>query len=234
MYNGKRIIAIIPARSGSKGLRDKNIRNLNGKPMLAYTVEAALKTGFFDRVFVSTDSPEYANIAKNFGAYVPFLRSAENSSDTAGSIGVVREVLCRLEEKFDIFVLLQPTSPMRTAEDIKGAMSLFFEKKADTVVSVCETAHPMFWCNVIGSDLSARDFIKSEYCVPRQNLPKSYMVNGAIYIAKTDLPESFGFYGEKGFLYIMKRNHSLDVDGESDFVLAEYFMNNNMLDSPHS
>ena len=129
MYNGKRIIAIIPARSGSKGLRDKNIRNLNGKPMLAYTVEAALKTGFFDRVFVSTDSPEYANIAKNFGAYVPFLRSAENSSDTAGSIGVVREVLCRLEEKFDIFVLLQPTSPMRTAEDIKGAMSLFFEKK---------------------------------------------------------------------------------------------------------
>lgn len=120
-----RSIAIIPARSGSKGLPDKNIRPLNGKPLLAYSIEAALASGLFDTVHVSTDSERYADIARQYGADEPFLRSAETSSDTASSEDAIREVLRRYEEmgqRFDAFMLLQPTSPLRTADDIRAAL----------------------------------------------------------------------------------------------------------------
>lgn len=101
MFKGKKIIAIIPARSGSKGLKDKNIKNLCGKPLISYTIDAALKAKIFDKVLVSTDSKRYAEISANFGAEVPFLRSSENSSDKAGSWDVVKEVLSKLDEKSD-------------------------------------------------------------------------------------------------------------------------------------
>ena len=120
-------IAIIPARSGSKGLPGKNIKPLNGKPLLAYSIEAALASGRFDTVHVSTDSERYADIARQYGADEPFLRSAEASSDTASSEDAIREVLRRYEEmgqRFDAFMLLQPTSPLRTADDIRAALSL--------------------------------------------------------------------------------------------------------------
>ena len=125
-------IAIIPARSGSKGLKDKNIRLLNGKPLLAYSVEAALESEQFDEVMVSTDSEKYAEIAKEWGANVPFLRSAELSSDTATSKDVILDVLKRYAESgqvFDTFSLLQPTSPLRTAENICRV----FQRHAKTI-----------------------------------------------------------------------------------------------------
>jgi len=220
MYNNKKIIAIIPARSGSKGLKDKNIKDLNGKPLIAYTIEAAKNSEVFDTVFVSTDSEKYAEISKLYGAEVPFLRSSENSNDKAGSWDVVKEVLSKLEAKYDIVVLLQPTSPLRTAKNIKEAVELFFEKDAYTLVSVCETDHSIFWCNTLDETLSAKDFIKPEYRVPRQQLPKSYTLNGAIYITKTDLLDNLDMYGDKSFVYIMEKENSIDIDCEIDFKLA--------------
>lgn len=224
MYNNHKIIAIIPARSGSKGLKDKNIKELNGKPLIAYTIEAAEQSGIFDTILVSTDSEKYAQISKEYGAEVPFLRSNENSGDVAGSWDVVREVLSKLDEKYDIVVLLQPTSPLRTADDIVNAINLFFEKEADTLFSVCETSHPAFWCNTLGEDLSAKDFIKKEYQKPRQQLPKTYTLNGAMYILKINKIDSIDFYSDKSFAYIMKKENSVDIDDELDFVLAQNYL----------
>ena len=150
-----RSIAIIPARSGSKGLPDKNIKPLNGKPLLAYSIEAALASGMFDAVHVSTDSERYADIARQYGADEPFLRSAETSSDTASSEDAIREVLRRYEEmgqRFDAFMLLQPTSPLRTAGDIRAAFGVMEEKQAESVVSVCEMEHSPLWSNTLPPD----------------------------------------------------------------------------------
>lgn len=226
MYNDKKIIGIIPARSGSKGLKDKNIKELCGKPLIAYTIEAAKQSGVFDCIMVSTDSEKYARIAREHGASVPFLRSSENSSDKSGSWDVVREVLANLNEKFDIVVLLQPTSPLRTFQHIKEAVDLFFEKDADTVCSVCETPHPMFWCNTLNEDLSMMDFIKKEYQKRRQELPKSYTLNGAIYICKTKYIDNLDFYSNKSFAYVMNKNSSIDIDENLDFQLCELIIKN--------
>lgn len=225
MYQDKKIIAIIPARSGSKGLKDKNIKELNGKHLIGYTIDAAQNSGVFDNIFVSTDSEKYAEIAKKYGANVPFLRSSENSSDKAGSWDVVREVLTKLDEKYDIVVLLQPTSPLRTSNHIKEALELFFAKKADTVCSVCETDHPMFWCNVLPENMSMKDFVNPEFDLPRQLLPKSYVLNGAIYICKTEKLGDLNFYSDKSFAYIMDKNSSIDIDNKIDFILAECIIN---------
>ena len=229
MYKNKKIIAIIPARSGSKGLKDKNIKELNGKPLIAYTIEAALESKVFDKVFVSTDSEKYAEISRKYGADVPFLRSAENSTDRAGTWEVVKEVLAKLEEKYDIVILLQPTSPLRTAQNIKEATDLFFEKNADSIVSVTETDHPIFWCNTLDENLSLKDFVKKEFNKNRQDLPKSYTLNGAIYIIKENLFEDLSklnLYGDNSYAYIMERENSVDVDGELDFLYIKTIIEN--------
>ena len=142
-------LAIIPARSGSKGLPDKNIKPLLGKPLMAYSIEAAIASGVFDEVMVSTDSEKYAEIAKSWGANVPFLRSKVTASDTASSWDMADEVLNNYRDKFgltfDTFCLLQPTSPLRTAENIRAAYYLYSQKAKFAVVSVCETEHFPLW-----------------------------------------------------------------------------------------
>ena len=228
MYKNKKIIAIIPARSGSKGLKDKNIKDLNGKPLIAYTIDAAKSSGVFDEIMVSTDSEKYAQISKEYGASVPFLRSEENANDKADSWNVVKEVLNNYEQKldktFDVIVLLQPTSPLRTSTHITEAMELFFNKNADTLFSVCETPHPIFWCNTIDETMSAKDFIKPEYNVQRQKLPKSYTLNGAIYIIKTNCLDNLDLYGDNSYLYVMPKENSVDIDSELDFKYVETIM----------
>lgn len=225
MYNEKKIIAIIPARSGSKGLKDKNIRLLNNKPLISYTIEAARECGFFDCIFVSTDSLKYAKIVENYGVDVPFLRSSENANDCSSSWDVVREVISKLDKEFDIVVLLQPTSPLRTSKNIKEAVDLFFQKNADSLFSICETSHSMFWCNTIDeTTFSAKDFIKKEYQIPRQNLPKSYTINGAVYIVKTENLNNLDLYSSKSFVYIMNKKQSIDIDDELDFQYADLLL----------
>lgn len=217
-------IAIIPARSGSKGLKDKNIRILNGKPLIAYSIEAAIQSCQFDEVMVSTDSVRYAEIAKEYGAAVPFIRSAETASDTASSWDMVDEVLDGYRKNgiiFKTFCLLQPTSPLRTAEDIKAAYKLYEEKASFAVVSVCEAEHSPLWCGHLPENNEFVGFIAEENQRQRQAGVKFYRLNGAIYIVNTDrFATDRNLYVEGSYAYIMSQERSVDIDTELDFKLA--------------
>ena len=219
-------IAIIPARSGSKGLKDKNIKLLDGKPLLVYSVEAALRSEKFDVVHVSTDSEKYADIARRFGADVQFLRSAETSSDTSSSWDAVREVIENysiLGKTFDTFMLLQPTSPLRTEKDIAEAYECLIKKQANSIVSVCETEHSPLNCNILPTDASLVGFIDNKHLnTPRQMLDTYYRLNGAIYLSKTDyFLTTNDIYSEKCYAYIMDKKRSIDIDDQLDFDIAE-------------
>lgn len=221
-------IAIIPARSGSKGLKDKNIRNLAGKPLLAYSIEAAKESEIFDEIMVSTDSKKYADIAIQYGASVPFLRNESTSSDVASSWDVVKEVLENYKKdgkEFDSFCLLQPTSPLRTSDDIKAAYNMFQNAKT-AVISVCEVDHSPLWCNKLPEDLSLDGFIKKDNNKQRQAIEKYYRVNGAIYFVRTkELYRDTYLYRNGSYAYVMDKKRSIDIDDELDFDIAELIIN---------
>lgn len=226
----KKKLAIIPARSGSKGLKDKNIKLLNGKPLLAYTIEAAVNSNLFDEIYVSTDSKVYADIAINFGANVPFLRSLELATDNASSWDVVREAIhCyKLNGKtYDMVTLLQPTTPLRSGQDIIQAYNIFKSNEANAVVGVCEVEHSPLWCNTLPEDKSMTNFIdKNISKLPRQQLDVYYRINGSIYMLNTEYFDSCeSIYDSKCFAYIMKKENSIDIDDEFDFKLANAIMN---------
>ena len=224
-------IAIIPARSGSKGLVDKNIIELNGKPLIYYTIKAAMKSKCFDEVMVSTDSEKYAAIAKECGAKVPFLRSTVNSGDGAGSWDTVREVLAQYDDMgygFNYVTLLQPTSPLRTSEDIKGAFDVLKKEYVNNVVSVSEVSHPVQWCFRLGEGNSMEEMASSPYSyMRRQDLDKHYLENGAIYIidAKKILSIDYNFYEDNCYAYIMDKEKSVDIDDYTDLLIASAIMN---------
>lgn len=223
-------IAIITARSGSKGLKDKNIKELNGIPLLVYSINAAKKSEIFDEIMVSTDSKEYADIARKYGASVPFLRSIQNSSDSSSSWDTVLEVLEKyktIDREFDEIVLLQPTSPLRTSEDIIKADKLFMDKKADAITSVCELDHSPLWCTKLDESLSLEDFrTQIKNMGNRQTLERYYRINGAIYIRRIlNENDSIRILNKKDFAYIMERKKSIDIDTIEDFELAEFYLN---------
>ena len=182
MYNNKRFLAIIPARSGSKGLTDKNIKSLNGKPVLSYTIEVAKKSGIFDNIVVSTDSEEYADIAKKYGANIPFMRPPFLATDTSTTNEVLEYTITKLkeiEQEYDYFMLLQPTSPLRTVEDILESTKLLFTKNANTIVSVCEVDHSPLYTNVLNESLSLENFLSKDVITRRQEifLSQLFMIN---------------------------------------------------------
>ena len=221
-------IAIIPARSGSKGLKDKNITDLNGKPLMAYTIEAAMESEEFDEIMVSTDAERYAKIAKKYGASVPFLRSQATATDTASSWDMVEEVLGGYRDmgkQFDTFCLLQPTSPLRTTDDIKRAYDLYREKADFAVVSVCEAEHSPLWCGHLPENQEFIEFVEESSMRQRQSGKKFYRINGAIYIVDVNQFASDKFLYHKGsFAYVMSQARSVDIDTEVDFKLAEILM----------
>ena len=223
-------IAIIPARSGSKGLKDKNTKELSGKPLLAYSIDAAKKSNLFDEIMVSTDSEKYAEIARQFGANAPFLRSEELSSDKACSWDVVIEVLNKYKEigkTFDTVCLLQPTSPLRTAEDIVNAYRLLDSKHADAITSVCEVDHSPLWTMTLDESQSLANFRKNASDRPRQQLATYYRLNCAIYIRRIAYSnEQPTILTDKEFASIMPREHSVDIDTQLDFTIADSIMSN--------
>ena len=219
-------LAVIPARSGSKGFRHKNIRKLNGKPLLAYAIEAAQEARLFDEIMVSTDSEIYAAIAADYGASVPFLRSAELAADDASTWDVARDVIIRYGElgrEFDTLALLQPTSPLRRPIDIIEGYKRLFELDANCVVSVCEVDHSPLWSNTLPEDLSMASFLDPTLVnTPRQALGKYYRINGALYIVKIPhLMSSDNIYDQKSYAIVMPREYSVDIDDELDFFVAE-------------
>lgn len=220
-------IAIIPARSGSKGVRDKNIRKLDGKPLMNYSIEAAQKSGIFDVIHVSTDSEIYAHIARDCGADVPFLRAESVALDNSSTWDAVRYVLDKYREigkAFDIVVVLQPTSPLRDENDIVNAWGYFQSKKANMVSSVCLAGHSPLLYNILPEDMSMENFEDEKLAyLPRQSLPIYYRENGAIYIVRTEcLFKKDNLYKNKCYAYVMERSHSIDIDDEMDFAIAEF------------
>jgi len=229
MYKGKSILGLIPARGGSKRLPGKNIRPLLGKPLIAWTIEQALESKYLDRVIVSTDSKEIAEISKKYGADVPFIRPYELATDESKSIDVSLHVIKWMEENhksYDLLMLLQPTSPLRNSSDIDKAIELFFEKDASAIISVCETENHPYWSNILPPDHCMKNFLKKHLSNKnKQDLPVFYRLNGAIYLAYWNyLKQNKTFFGSNTFAYVMPKERSLDIDEELDFIQAEILM----------
>jgi len=228
MHQGKIFLTIIPARGGSKRLPRKNVLDLGGKPLIAWTIEAARDCPFLDEVMVTTDDVEIADVAERHGANVPFLRPTFLASDTATSFDAIKHAIDfykhELGKEFDFVVLLQPTSPLRGARNISGAIELLAQKDADAIISVCEVDHSPLWMNTLPNDLSMDKFIRDEVKnVRSQDLPKNYRLNGAIYICRTTklLAEGSFFISKNIFAHIMSRDASVDIDDISDFKMAQ-------------
>ncbi|MDI6688643.1 MAG: acylneuraminate cytidylyltransferase family protein, partial [Desulfobacterales bacterium] len=185
----------------------KNIKELCGKPLIAWSIEQAKACSNIDRVIVSTDDENIAKVAKQYGAEVPFIRPSELSSDTASTIDVIFHAIDWFKKHQDFrpeyTLLLQPTSPLRTAEDIERTIQTLKGKNARAVVSVCKTDHPPWWSNILPEDSNMKDFLRPDILNKRrQNLPIFYRLNGAIYLAETDyLLEHSGFFGSDTFAY---------------------------------
>ena len=215
-------IAIIPARSGSKGLIDKNIKCISDMPLLAHAIKCAEHSSIFDEIFVSTDSSHYADIAVQYGGYVPFLRTPALANDTASIWDTVKMIIDYYEKDgkhFDMITVLQPTSPLRTSTDIINAYELFQENKADSVISVCSADHAPYLYNILPKNHSLDGFINKDMInMQRQQLSEYYRINGAIYMLKD---KNANLYGKNSFAYIMPKERSVDIDDEWDFLIAQ-------------
>lgn len=221
------MIAIIPARGGSKGLPGKNIRLLNGKPLIAYTIEAALQAKHIDRVLISTDDEEIARVAVKYGAELPFMRPTELASDTAMAIDNYIYTINRLEREWskaiDAFAVLQPTSPLRIADDIDGAIELFNAHNADSVISYTQESHPVTWHKYIDADGHFID-IFDDNIKNRQDNRVSYYPNGAVYVFRTAIIRERKYYTKNSYAFIMPRSRSIDIDFLEDFEYAEFLL----------
>lgn len=221
------MIAIIPARGGSKGLPGKNILPLCGKPMIAYTIEVAKQSKYIDHIIVSTDDQAIADVALVYGAEVPFLRPAYLASDTAQAVDNYIYTIERLSKEWktpiEEFVVLQPTSPLRIVEDIDGAIEEFVNKKADSVISYTPEAHPVSWHKYLNEDNSFVDIFDSSIA-NRQDHRVSYYPNGAVYVFRFSIIKERKYFTDKSYAYIMPRSRSVDIDYKDDFEYVKFLM----------
>lgn len=224
MIGGCSVLGLIAARGGSKGVPRKNLKFVGGKPLIAWTVEAARRAETVDRVILSSDDAEIAQVARAHGCEVPFVRPAELATDEAMMLDVVRHAIRILEKSYDYVVLLQPTSPLRAAGDIDAAVGLCHENKAVACVSVCEPEKSPFW-NFFRDDRAVLSPVLAEpkmNAARRQELPPTFVLNGAVYVARSEwILQAPGFVGEETLGYVMPRERSIDIDREMDFAIVE-------------
>lgn len=231
------VVGLITARGGSKGIPRKNIKLLAGKPLLAWTIEAARQSRLLSRLILSTDDDEIAQTAREWGADVPFIRPEELARDDSSHISVVRHAADWLEQHEgrcpEFLMILQPPTPLRTAADIDGAIELANEKGADAVVSVVEARHHPYLTRRMTETGSLVEFVPCDIEYPRrQDLPPAYAINGAVYLIRCSrLPqlETLVPHGSLGF--VMPPERSLDIDTLWDFHLAELILEH---DFPHT
>lgn len=225
MIDGRIVLALIPARGGSKRLPRKNILPLQGKPLIAWTIEAAIQSQYVDQVIVSTECSEIASVCRKYGAETPFLRPPHLATDTASSNETILHALEAMsEKKNDIVAILQPTSPLRTVDHIDESLELLVKKKAQGIVSVSECEHSPLWSNTLPINDQMGEFIGSLPTGKRsQDLPTYYRLNGAIYIYTTaSLLANHGiFYSNDVYAFKMDRVCSVDIDEALDFHVAE-------------
>lgn len=235
MYNNKTFLAIIPARGDSKRLPNKNILVMSGKPLVVWTIESTLKSKYIDETIVSTDSEKIAHIAKNSGASVPGLRPrylAQSNSKVFDTIKYTLETYGKKYRKqFDYILLLQPTSPLRSEDDIDKAIELCVKRKADSILSVCECEHNPIRSNTLTASLSMNKFIAKKYIgVHSQDLPTYYRLNGSIYIFETKVllrSKKIPIMTKNTYAYIMPQEKSIDIDTQIDFDITQLLMDKN-------
>lgn len=224
MYKGKKIIAIIPARGGSKGIKNKNIIDVNGKPLIYYSINAGLKSQYIDYVYVSTDSEQISQIALNYGAKVPFLRDESLATDTSKTIDAMIYSIQKLKQLgliFDYLVILQPTSPLRTEKEIDDAIEKLLESPYDSLVSVCHTKENPVLIRSIDNNGCLVPILNQSSTVRRQDFKEYYKVNGAIYINKISTIDNDTSLNDNKYAYIMDDNKSLDIDSLEDLELLK-------------
>jgi CMP-N,N'-diacetyllegionaminic acid synthase len=223
----KSVLAIIPARAGSKRLPKKNLLPLSGKSLILWTIEAALASKYIDDCIISTDCYDIANIAKENGAIVPFMRPAELATDKSLSASVYIHAIESVEKDYDIVVFLQPTSPLRLTSDIDKSLELMQKAKAPSLVSVVMGDHPANWYLAVEEVSGAFETFdkilsnKDGYCSN-----SIYKFNGAIkaiYVKK--FLKNKSFFSDKTITYVMPKSRSIDIDTNLDFVIAEYLIN---------
>ncbi len=221
------ILAIIPARGGSKRIPRKNVADLCGKPLIQWTIEAALQSKMITKILVSSDDYDILSIAKKQGIAV-VKRPLNLSDDKATSYDVIEHGMASMRKHYDYVMMLQPTSPLRSAFDIDASVELLKRKNADAVISVTKVEHSPLWMNTLPDDLDMSQFLDSKHeKVRSQNLPSYYRLNGAIYICQTKrlLEEKTFFFKTDLYAYIMEPKHSVDIDTVDDLRYAEYLLN---------
>ncbi len=227
MIDNKKVLAFIPARAGSKGIKNKNIIDLAGKPLISYTIEAAKKSKYIDRVIVSTDGEKIANIAKEYGAEVPFFRPkelAEDNSNVITSIIYTIDELKNINQNYDIIILLQPTSPFRNEHHIDEALEMLINNNLSSVLSVCETDKNPTLIRKIDKDNNITPLIQTNISL-RQEMDKYYILNGAIYINYIKDISTDRYLKDNEYGYIMDKYNSLDIDDAIDLEIANIYIN---------
>lgn len=227
----KRIIAIIPARGGSKGIKKKNIISLRGRPLIFYTIKEAKKSKLISDLIVSTDSNEIVKVTKKYGAIAPFIRPKKISGDLASSFSVVKHALSFMEKlkkfKYDYVIMLQPTCPLRLAGDIDRSLTMLINSNSDSITSIkdVEANHPNRM-KIIKNKKLINFFEQGfEDMRPRQNLKKVFIRNGAIYAFKRKVIMKQGsLVGKKNLPYIMPKERSVNIDSYEDLELAKYYL----------
>lgn len=227
-----KFFSIIPARGGSKGVPGKNIKMLNGKPLICHTIEAALKSKYLYDVYVSTEDAEIAKISINCGAHV-IMRPAELATDESPRMDAIFHAIDekKKERSPDIVILLQATSPLRNTEDIDAAIQLFFKNEDKSVISMCKVEHPPQWCFRFYKNGHFKPLFGDNYFrMRRQDLPDMFRPNGAIYISSlSNLNKNKEFYCDNIVPYIMPVERSIDIDTETDFLIAGQLLHRRIL-----
>lgn len=226
-----KVLCTICARGGSKGVKNKNIKLLHGKPLIGYTIEQARESGLFEHIVISTDSDLIATVAQEYGAEVFFKRSEEMASDTAGKLEVIKDAFVRSEEyyqtTFDCLVDLDATAPLRSAQDIVDSYQQFLKDDNDNLITAMPSRRSPYF-NLVEVDAAGKVALSKKLdssVVRRQDAPKSYDMNASIYIWKRDIIlNENSLFLEKTGLYVMPEERSIDIDSELDFEFVEFLM----------
>lgn len=227
MIENAKVLGLITARGGSKGVPRKNVRMVGGKPLIAWTIDAALKSKTIDHLILSSDDEEIISVAREWGCEVPFVRPDELASDTAGNVDVVRHALQQEGEGYDYVVLLQPTSPLRTSEDIDATVELCHARDTPTCVTVCAVDKTPYWMFKVDENSCLEPLFPIEQMpVNRQAANPVYMLNGAVYVSRNNhIIKGGGFVSSETVAHIMPPERSLDIDTEQDLALMEFSIN---------
>lgn len=230
MINNNKILAVIPARGGSKGIPRKNIKQLGGKPLIAWTIEEAQKSKYIDRLILSSEDEEIISVAKSYGCDVPFVRPIALAQDETPGIAPILHAL-QQTPGYDIVVVLQPTSPLRKVNDIDDSLAFLEQRQAAVCISISEVTKNPYWMFTLDGNLNLHKILETNNMIARrQDLPKIYAPNGALYISKIEYIKKYNsFYTKDTLGYIMPAERAHDIDIELDFLICNHLLTSKII-----